>query len=66
MSSLLHNVYYMLCGKRKTYPASSSSMRYLEVLRQVKILFTYIVAESEAFIWKLNLFMDVPPLVANF
>ena len=51
MSSLLHiNVYYILCGKRKTYPASSSSMRYLEVLRQAKILFTYIVVESEAFI----------------
>ena len=45
-SSLLHNVHYILCGKRNIYPASSSSMRYLKVLRQVKILFTLVYCSS--------------------
>ena len=47
MSSLLHNVHYILCDKRNIYPASSSSMRYLKVLRQVKICdFIYLYCSS--------------------
>ena len=47
MSSLLHNVHCILCDKRNIYPASSSSMRYLKVLRQVKICdFIYLYCSS--------------------
>ena len=51
MGSLLHNVHYILCGKRKTFPATIAHQPCdIFKSRQVKILFTYIVVESEAFI----------------